>query len=224
MVTLESVSKIYRLDKNEIKAINNISYQIKSEIVTAVTGKSGSGKSTLLHLIGGLDDVTFGKIKIDSTEITSLSERELNRFRRENIGFVFQFFNLVQELTVSENIKLAQQICKVKTDKEYFTELISVLELQDRLNHLPGQLSGGQRQRVAIARALISKPKLLLLDEPTGNLDTVSSEMVIDMLLNLKKRLNQTVIIVTHDADIAKRADSVITLSNGEIIEEHSNV
>ncbi len=218
MVILDRVSKIFTVDSNEIYAISDVSYRFEDVLMTAICGKSGSGKSTLLHLIGGLDNVSKGHIFIDDTDITKLKEKEFSAFRRQHIGFVFQFFNLVPELTVEENIRFAQQICKAKRDDDYFRELTDALELNDRLNHLPGQLSGGQKQRVAIARALISKPTLLLLDEPTGNLDTESSEAVYSMLRTLRARFKQSIIVVTHDAELADKSDEIITLRNGQIV------
>lgn len=218
MVILDRVSKIFTVDSNEIYAISDVSYRFEDGLMTAICGKSGSGKSTLLHLIGGLDNVSKGHIFIDDTDITKLKEKEFSAFRRQHIGFVFQFFNLVPELTVEENIRFAQQICKAKRDDDYFRELTDALELNDRLNHLPGQLSGGQKQRVAIARALISKPTLLLLDEPTGNLDTESSEAVYSMLRTLRARFKQSIIVVTHDAELADKSDEIITLRNGQIV------
>ncbi len=218
MVVLESVSKIYNVDSHDIRAADNVSCDFEDGKMTAVCGKSGSGKSTLLHLIGGLDNVSEGHIYINDVDITALKEKNLSTFRRQNIGFVFQFFNLVPELTVAENIRFAQQICKAKRDNDYFSELIGALELSDRLNHLPGQLSGGQKQRVAIARALIAKPALLLLDEPTGNLDTESSEAVYTMLQTLRARFHQSIIVVTHDIELANKSDRIITLRNGQIV------
>lgn len=218
MVVLDCVSKTYNVDSNKINAVNNVSHCFEDGIMTAICGKSGSGKSTLLHLIGGLDCVSKGHITVNNTDITQLKEKALSVFRRKNIGFVFQFFNLVPELTVAENIRFAQQICKAKRDDDYFNELICTLELEDRLNHLPGQLSGGQKQRVAIARALISKPVLLLLDEPTGNLDTESSEAVYNILQTLRLRFNQSIIVVTHDAELANKSNRIITLRNGKIV------
>jgi len=218
MVVLDRVSKIYTVESNKIYAVNAVSNCFEDGLMTAVCGKSGSGKSTLLHLIGGLDNVSAGHIIIDDIDITKLKEKELSAFRRQHIGFVFQFFNLVPELTVEENIRFAQQICKAKRDDDYFQELADALELGDRLNHLPGQLSGGQKQRVAIARALISKPTLLLLDEPTGNLDTESSEAVYSMLRILRERFKQSIIVVTHDTELADKSDKMITLRNGQIV------
>lgn len=217
MVVLEHVSKIFNVDSNKIYAVNDVSYHFDNQMY-AICGKSGSGKSTLLHLIGGLDRVSTGHIYINDIEITKLKEKDLSKFRRQNIGFVFQFFNLIPELTVSENIKFVQQISKTNFDKNYYEELISTLGLQKRLNHLPNQLSGGQKQRVAIARALISKPSLLLLDEPTGNLDSESSEAVYNILQSLRIKFNQAIIVVTHDTDLANKSDKIITLRDGQFV------
>ncbi|HZK22215.1 MAG TPA: ABC transporter ATP-binding protein [Oscillospiraceae bacterium] len=218
MVVLDCVSKIYDMGANKVHALDRVSCRFEDGLMTAVCGKSGSGKSTLLHITGGLDCVSEGHIYINNVDITKLNGKALSAFRRQNIGFVFQFFNLVPELTVAENIRFAQQICKVQRNDSYFEELVCTMEIKDRLNHLPGQLSGGEKQRVAIARALISKPSLLLLDEPTGNLDTQSSEIVYDMLQILRKRFNQTIIVVTHDDELANKSDRIITLKNGKIV------
>lgn len=218
MIKIRHVSKIFDVAENEIRAVDCISHTFKEGIMTAVCGKSGSGKSTLLHLIGGLDSVTEGEIYINDVNITTLKEKDLSKFRREHIGFVFQFFNLVPELTASENIHLAREISRIKLDHNYYEKLIYTLGLEERLDHLPDQLSGGQKQRVAIARALITKPSILLLDEPTGNLDTESSEMVYDVLKELRYQFNQTIIVVTHDYELASRADEIIFLKNGKIV------
>lgn len=217
MLELSSVSKNYTMGEVNICAVNQVSFSLKQGTFLSIVGKSGSGKSSLLHLIGGLDDVSSGTISVDGTIISAMKEKQLSDFRRKNIGFVFQFFNLIPELSSEDNILLAQQLSKVNFDKNYYQKLITLLELQKRMTHLPSQLSGGERQRVAIARALITKPKLLLLDEPTGNLDSNSSLVVVDMIKSLKQELGQTVIMVTHDNESAKKADRLITLKNGSI-------
>ena len=190
--------------------------------MVAITGKSGSGKSTLLHLIGGLDSASAGSVIYEingrETDITYLNESMLSSFRRKNIGFVFQFFNLIEELTAKDNIIIATQIAGIPFDDGYYRELVEILGISDRMTHLPAELSGGEQQRVAIARALITKPAYLLLDEPTGNLDSESSDAVINMIIDLKSKLKNTVLIVTHDNDIAKRADSIITLRSGSLV------
>lgn len=218
MLKLINVTKKYQTGDIEITAVKNLSLTLEKGCFAAVTGKSGSGKSTLLNLIGGLDSVTNGNIIINGTDITHMKENKLSDFRRKNIGFVFQFFNLIPELDAKDNIMLAQQLSGSKPDTDYYNRIIDILGIGDRQTHLPSQLSGGQKQRVAIARALIPKPLLLLLDEPTGNLDSKSSSSVINMIKELKDELGQTVIMVTHDMEIASQADHIITLQDGSII------
>lgn len=185
---------------------------------TAIVGTSGSGKSTLLHLLGGLDTPTSGEVFYDDVSILKLDDSKLSTFRRQNIGFVFQFFELVPELTAKENILLPLMLDNAKEDKAYFTQLAQTLGISDRLSHYPSQLSGGQQQRVAIARALINKPNVLLCDEPTGNLDEKSSKEVINLLKKLQTEYGQTIIMVTHDMNIAGCADTIVRIEDGMII------
>jgi len=181
-------------------------------------GKSGSGKSTLLHLIGGLDQQTSGSVWIGDQEISTMSEAKMSLFRRKYLGFVFQFFNLIPELNLRENIIFPSLLENNSFDEKYFEELCTVLELKDRLSHLPSQVSGGQQQRAAIARALIMKPKAILLDEPTGNLDYSTSQSVLTLLRTLSDRWQQTVILVTHDHEAASFADCIVEIRDGKII------
>lgn len=215
MIEVHNVCKTYLMGDEIINAVNHISFSVQDGSFISVTGKSGSGKSTLLHLLGGLDPVDSGRIIIDGKNICLMEEKELSVFRKKNLGFVFQFFNLLPELTLEENILFPAKVDKTVPDKAFFDYIIDVLGLGDRLNHLPSQLSGGQLQRAAIARALILKPKILLLDEPTGNLDAEASDAVINMLIRLHKDLNQTAVLVTHDKDIADTADSKIIIRDG---------
>lgn len=222
IVKVESLTKTYQIGDATVYALNNISFHIKEKTFVSVIGKSGSGKSTLLHMLGGLDSPTQGKVFIDNVEITAQKEKQLSVFRRQNIGFVFQFFDLIGELNVRENIMFPVLLDKKDVDMEYFEKLVSLLGLQERLEHLPSQLSGGQQQRAAIARALISKPKLILMDEPTGNLDETSARAVIDLIQLVMKHFHTTIIVVTHDADVANAADTVLKLKDGALLGEPS--
>lgn len=222
IVKVESLTKTYQIGDATVYALNNISFHIKEKTFVSVIGKSGSGKSTLLHMLGGLDSPTQGKVFIDNVEITAQKEKQLSVFRRQNIGFVFQFFDLIEELNVKENIMFPVLLDKKEVDMEYFEKLVSLLGLQERLGHLPSQLSGGQQQRAAIARALISKPKLILMDEPTGNLDETSARAVIDLIQLVMKHFHTTIIVVTHDADVANAADTMLKLKDGALLGEPS--
>lgn len=220
MIRTENVCKVYEMGEITIHALDNVNLCVEDGAFLAVTGKSGSGKSTLLNILGGLDYPDSGRVLIDETDIGSLNEKDMSVFRRKNIGFVFQFFNLLPELTLMENILFPAYIDKADVDAAYLDYIISALALDDRKNHLPAQLSGGQQQRTAIARALILKPRLLLLDEPTGNLDEESSHAVIDMLCALNKETNQTMVLVTHDKDISAGAEKILRIRDGVILDE----
>lgn len=217
MIKTENLSKKYTQGQQEIFALNRLSIQIEDGEFVAVVGKSGSGKSTLLHLLGGLDTPTGGSVWYDGTNLTELSEKRLSVFRRDHIGFVFQEYHLIPELTVKENILYPALLAKKEVNPTYLEELISALELEKRLTHLPSQLSGGQQQRTAVARAFINQPRVILCDEPTGNLDSRSGQAVIDMIARLKKQFHQTVVVVTHDLDFAKTADRILKIRDGEL-------
>ena len=217
MINVQNLIKTYGTGDTAVHALKNLSLEINDGEMTAVIGTSGSGKSTLLHALGGLDTDLTGKIFYDETNIMEMNDVKLSDFRLKNIGFVFQFFNLVPELTAKENILVPLMIGKVKADEKYFNELSGTLGIADRLSHYPSQLSGGQQQRVAIARALINKPKVILCDEPTGNLDKKSGDEVMQLLKKLRSEYGQTIIMVTHDSEIASTADRIIRIEDGEM-------
>lgn len=215
LLKVQSISKTYGDGETAVKALKNVNFSVSKGEFVAVVGESGSGKSTLLNMIGALDTPTFGSVFIDGNNIFLMEERELTIFRRRNIGFIFQAFNLVPELTVEQNIIFPVLLDYQKPDKKYLEELLTVLNLKERRNHLPSQLSGGQQQRVAIGRALITRPSLILADEPTGNLDTQNSSEVITLLKNASKKYAQTIIMITHNQSIAQVADRVLQVSDG---------
>ena len=217
VLKVENLKKYYGKGENEVKALDGVSLSVNKGEFIAIVGASGSGKSTLLHLIGGLDKPTSGKVILREKDLYSQSENSLSIFRRRNIGFIFQFFNLIPILSVEENISLPALLDNEKVDKAYLNELIKMTGLEDRKNHIPSELSGGQQQRVSIARALINKPAIILADEPTGNLDSKNSQEVIELLKATAKRYNQTLILITHDSKIAEQADRIITLNDGKI-------
>lgn len=217
MIHLYDVNKYYKLHAETIKAIEHVSFSIPMGKICVIMGTSGSGKSTLLHLLGGLDKPDSGEIYVQENCLSKMKDKELTNYRRDNIGFVFQFFNLIPELTVKENIVFARQIARKEKDQQFFNDLVQALGIENRLNHLPAQLSGGQKQRVAIARAVITKPKLLLMDEPTGNLDSKTSENVMNAIIALKECFQQTIIIATHDHRLSESADIALYLNDGRI-------
>lgn len=217
-IRVEHLCKSYQMGQQIVDALKDVSLEIPQGKFVSVMGKSGSGKSTLLHLIGGLDKQTSGSVWIGNQEISKMPESKLSLFRRKHLGFVFQFFNLIPELNLRENIIFPSLLEKNSYDENYFHELCEILELQDRLHHLPNQVSGGQQQRAAIARALILRPDAILLDEPTGNLDDASSRSVLRLLHMLSDRWQQTVILVTHDQEAASCADITINIKDGQIV------
>ena len=211
IIKVENLSKVYGKKDNKVIALDNVNIEVEKGEFVAVIGASGSGKSTLLHQLGGVDRPTSGNVVIDGKNIYKLNEEKLAVFRRRNIGFVFQSFNLIPVLSVEENIKMPALLDHQKVDEEYFNDLIKTLGLEKRLNHLPSELSGGQQQRVAIARALINKPSIILADEPTGNLD-------MEMLKVSIRKYNQTAIVITHDLDIAENTDRIIKIRDGKVV------
>lgn len=222
MIILEAhhLKKIYGKGETQVKALNDVSLSIEKGEFTAIVGTSGSGKSTLLHMIGGLDIPTEGTVLVDGQQIDKMTPDELTIFRRRNIGFVFQQYNLVPMLTVQENIELPVKLDGKKPEEKYMNEIIKTLGLEEKLYRFPTQLSGGQQQRVAIARALASKPAILLADEPTGNLDSRTSQDVLGLLKITGKRFHQTIVMITHNEEIAQMADRIIRIEDGQIISD----
>ena len=214
LLEVKNICKTYGSGETAVKALKDVSFSVPKGEYVAVVGESGSGKSTLLNMIGALDTPTTGKVLIDGKDIFAMDERKLTVFRRRNIGFIFQAFNLVPELTVEQNIIFPVLLDYQKPDKKYLEELLAVLNLKERRNHLPSQLSGGQQQRVAIGRA---RPALILADEPTGNLDTQNSSEVIALLKEASKKYEQTIIMITHNRSIAQTADRVLQVSDGNL-------
>lgn len=223
VLEVRNLKKYYGQGENKVKAIDNVSFSINKGEFVAVVGQSGSGKSTLLNLLGGLDRPSSGSVVINDNEIYKLDDDRLSIFRRRNIGFIFQFFNLIPVLDVEENIAFPTLLDNEKVDSKYLDEIINTLGLQKRRNHLPSELSGGQQQRVSIGRALINKPAIILADEPTGNLDSKTTKEVIDLLKCTAKKYNQTLILITHDEKVAEQADRVITVCDGKIIDDVYN-
>lgn len=217
ILKVEGLSKYYGKGEHTLKALDSVSFQIEQGEFVAIVGASGSGKSTLLHLLGGVDRPSQGKVFIKGKDIYSLNENDLAIFRRKEIGLIYQFYNLIPVLNVKENITLPLLLDHQKIEESKVKELINTLGLDARLDHLPSQLSGGQQQRVSIARALISQPALVLADEPTGNLDSKNSQEIIKLLQKCNQEFNQTVIIITHDIEIASIASRVITIKDGKI-------
>lgn len=215
LLEVKSISKIYGSGETAVHALKNTSFSVPKGEFVAVVGESGSGKSTLLNMIGALDTPTAGKVLIDSNDIFAMKDNSLTIFRRRNIGFIFQSFNLILELTVEQNMIFPVLLDYQKPDQTYLEELLSVLDLEKRRHHLPSQLSGGQQQRVAIGRALITRPALILADEPTGNLDSQNSSEVIALLREASKKYEQTIIMITHNRSIAQTADRVLQVSDG---------
>ena len=217
ILKVENLTKSYGKGEAKVDAIKNINLSINKGEFVAIIGPSGSGKSTLLHLIGGVDKPTSGKVYINNVDIYSLKGKDLSIFRRRNVGLIYQFYNLIPVLSAKENILLPAELDNRKIDKEYLDDLLKTLGLKERENHLPNELSGGQQQRTSIGRALINRPAVILADEPTGNLDSKNSKEVLELLKLSVKKYNQTLIMITHDLNIALQADRVITIEDGII-------
>ena len=222
ILEVKNLTKTYGKGDSLVKAVDNVSFSVKEGEFVAIIGASGSGKSTLLHMIGGVDrpDKKQGSIEIAGEDICKLNDNKLAIFRRQRIGIIYQFYNLIPVLSVTENISLPTDLDKKEVDEKYLAELIDALGLKGRETHLPNQLSGGQQQRVAIGRALFGRPSLILAEEPTGNLDSKSSAEIVKLLKLANKKYKQTIILVTHDLEIAKQADRVITFADGKIVSD----
>ena len=220
VVVARDVTRRYGEGETAVDALRGVSVEVPKGRLTAVMGPSGSGKSTLMHILAGLDKPTSGSVTVAGTEITTMKDSELTKLRREHIGFVFQFFNLLPMLTAEENIRLPLSIAGEKPDKEQFAQLIDSVGLGDRLAHRPAELSGGQQQRVAIARALVSQPEVVFADEPTGNLDSKTGAEILELLRHSVEEMGQTIVMVTHEARAAAIADRVLYLADGDIVRE----
>ena len=220
IVKMEHVTKIYGSGDTRVWALDDVNLTVQKGESLAVVGASGSGKSTLLHVMGGVDTVTNGKVIVDDRDITTLKDEEMSVFRRRKIGFVFQSYHLIPVLTVEENIQMPILLDHKKPDREYIDHVIEMLGLKDRRKHLPNQLSGGQQQRAAIARALANRPSLILADEPTGALDSTNGNEVMALLQDSVKKLNQTLVLITHNIDLAREADRIVRIPDGKLTEE----
>lgn len=220
ILKVDNLTKVYGKDNNKVIALDHVSFSVEKGEFVAIVGASGSGKSTLLHLMGGVDTPTSGKVFIDGKDIYSLSSDNLAIFRRREVGLIYQFYNLIPILNVEENILLPLELDNRKVDKFELNELLKILGLENRRKHLPNELSGGQQQRTSIGRALITKPAIVLADEPTGNLDSKSSDEVVNLLKKMNKEYKQTIIMITHNLDIAAVADRIITIEDGKIVKE----
>ena len=220
ILKVENLKRVYGTGASKVVALDNVSFTVEKGEFVSIVGASGSGKSTLLHLIGGVDRPTSGKVFINDEDIYKLNNDDLAIFRRRQIGLIYQFYNLIPILNVIENISLPLELDGRKPDKTDLNEMIELLGLENRQSHLPSQLSGGEQQRVSIGRALITRPSLILADEPTGNLDSKASEEIVSLLKKTNKKYNQTIIMITHNLEIAKMSDRIITIEDGRIVDD----
>lgn len=220
ILRVENLSKVYGKNETEVKALDNVSFSIEKGQFVAIIGPSGSGKSTLLHILGGVDKPTSGKVYLDGTDVYAQNDEQLAIFRRRQVGLIYQFYNLIPVLNVTENITLPVLMDGQKVNENRLNELLQVLKLEERKKHLPNQLSGGQQQRVSIGRALMNAPAVVLADEPTGNLDSKNSQEIVELLKLSNKKYNQTLIMITHDENIALQADRIIAIEDGKIIRD----
>ena len=220
ILRVENLSKVYGKGETEVKALDNVSFSIEKGQFVAIIGPSGSGKSTLLHILGGVDKPTSGRVYVDGCDVYAQNDEQLAIFRRRQVGLIYQFYNLIPVLNVTENITLPVLMDGQIINKERLQELLQVLKLEERKQHLPNQLSGGQQQRVSIGRALMNAPAVVLADEPTGNLDSKNSQEIVELLKISNKKYNQTLIMITHDENIALQADRIIAIEDGKIIRD----
>ena len=220
ILRVDNLTKIYGKDSTKVVALDHVSFTVEKGEFVAIVGASGSGKSTLLHLIGGVDRPTSGKVYIDGKDIFKFNDDKLAIFRRRQVGLIYQFYNLIPILNVEENITLPLALDNREVDKERLASLLKILGLENRKNHLPNELSGGQQQRTSIGRAIITNPTIILADEPTGNLDSKSSDEIVALIKKSNKELNQTIIMITHNMEIAKVADRIIKIEDGKIVSE----
>ena len=220
ILKVENLKRVYGTGASKVVALDNVSFTVEKGEFVSIVGASGSGKSTLLHLLGGVDRPTSGKVFINDEEIYKLNNDDLAIFRRRQIGLIYQFYNLIPILNVIENIALPLELDGRKPDKNDLNEMLELLGLENRKSHLPSQLSGGEQQRVSIGRALITRPSLILADEPTGNLDSKASEEIVSLLKKTNKKYNQTIIMITHNLEIAKMTDRIITIEDGRIVDD----
>ena len=223
LLKVENLYKVYGKGENEVKAVDVVSFSVPKGQMVAIVGASGSGKSTLLHMIGAVDRPTSGKIFLDGQDVFQQNNRELAIFRRRLVGLIYQFYNLIPVLTAEENITLPVMMDGRKPDKEHLEKTLDMLGLKERRDHLPSQMSGGQQQRVSIGRALFTSPQVILADEPTGNLDSKNSAEIMELFRRSNRELKQTIIIITHDENIAEQCDRIIVLSDGKIISDEAN-
>jgi putative ABC transport system ATP-binding protein len=220
ILKVENLTKVYGKGETKVMALDDVSFSVDKGEFVAIIGASGSGKSTLLHMLGGVDRPTSGKVYIDGEDIYKLNNNELAVFRRRQVGLIYQFYNLLPILNVEENIKLPCLLDGADVDEKHYNDIIEVLNLKSRLKHLPNQLSGGQQQRVSIGRALINHPAIILADEPTGNLDSKSSKEIVELLKMSNRKYKQTLIVITHNDEIALEADRIITIDDGKIVND----
>ena len=223
LLKVENLCKVYGKGENEVRAVDDVSFSVPKGQMVAIVGASGSGKSTLLHMIGAVDRPTSGRILLDGQDVFQQNNRELAIFRRRQVGLIYQFYNLIPVLNAEENITLPIRMDGRKPDKEHLEKILDMLGLKERRDHLPSQMSGGQQQRVSIGRALFTSPQVILADEPTGNLDSKNSAEIMDLFRRSNRELKQTIIIITHDENIAEQCDRIIVLSDGKIISDKTN-